>query len=334
MPIQNFAKILDDNPFCRLLGIEFPICQAGMYQVAHGRLAAAVSQAGGLGVIGAAFMEPEDLRREIRLVRETTDRPFGVDILFAEVAKDDPSTTGYTQQVEDHIAVIFEERVPVLVSGLGNPGRIVPDCHALGIKVMSLVGTSRQAQSVAAAGVDVVIASGQDGGGHVGRIGTLPLVSKAVDSVDVPVLAAGGLADGRGLIAALALGAQGVWMGTRFIATDEARGHQNYKQKIADIDEDGTIVTRAHSGKPNRMIRNRFTASWEGRESEIKPYPGQLQEIGEPASILGRIEGDTENGVLPAGQGAGLIREVKPAGEVVADIMDEALAVLTHWAEK
>ncbi len=334
MPIQNFAKILDDNPFCRLLGIEFPICQAGMYQVAHGRLAAAVSQAGGLGVIGAAFMEPEDLRREIRLVRETTDRPFGVDILFAEVAKDDPSTTGYTQQVEDHIAVIFEERVPVLVSGLGNPGRIVPDCHALGIKVMSLVGTSRQAQSVAAAGVDVVIASGQDGGGHVGRIGTLPLVSKAVDSVDVPVLAAGGLADGRGLIAALALGAQGVWMGTRFIATDEARGHQNYKQKIADIDEDGTIVTRAHSGKPNRMIRNRFTASWEGRESEIKPYPGQLQEIGEPASILGRIEGDTENGVLPAGQGAGLIREVKPAGEVVADIMDEARAVLTHWAEK
>ncbi|MBT3660059.1 MAG: hypothetical protein HOF27_07845 [Rhodospirillaceae bacterium] len=305
-----------------------------MYQVAHGRLAAAVSQAGGLGVIGAAFMEPEDLRREIRLVRETTDRPFGVDILFAEVAKDDPSTTGYTQQVEDHIAVIFEERVPVLVSGLGNPGRIVPDCHALGIKVMSLVGTSRQAQSVAAAGVDVVIASGQDGGGHVGRIGTLPLVSKAVDSVDVPVLAAGGLADGRGLIAALALGAQGVWMGTRFIATDEARGHQNYKQKIADIDEDGTIVTRAHSGKPNRMIRNRFTASWEGRESEIKPYPGQLQEIGEPASILGRIEGDTENGVLPAGQGAGLIREVKPAGEVVADIMDEARAVLTHWAEK
>jgi len=334
LPIQNFAKILDDNPFCRLLGIEFPICQAGMYQVAHGRLAAAVSQAGGLGVIGAAFMEPEDLRREIRLVRETTDRPFGVDILFAEVAKDDPSTTGYTQQVEDHIAVIFEERVPVLVSGLGNPGRIVPDCHALGIKVMSLVGTSRQAQSVAAAGVDVVIASGQDGGGHVGRIGTLPLVSKAVDSVDVPVLAAGGLADGRGLIAALALGAQGVWMGTRFIATDEARGHQNYKQKIADIDEDGTIVTRAHSGKPNRMIRNRFTASWEGRESEIKPYPGQLQEIGEPASILGRIEGDTENGVLPAGQGAGLIREVKPAGEVVADIMDEARAVLTHWAEK
>ncbi|MBT6884234.1 MAG: hypothetical protein HOA30_09305 [Rhodospirillaceae bacterium] len=305
-----------------------------MYQVAHGRLAAAVSQAGGLGVIGAAFMEPEDLRREIRLVRETTDRPFGVDILFAEVAKDDPSTTGYTQQVEDHIAVIFEERVPVLVSGLGNPGRIVPDCHALGIKVMSLVGTSRQAQSVAAAGVDVVIASGQDGGGHVGRIGTLPLVSKAVDSVDVPVLAAGGLADGRGLIAALALGAQGVWMGTRFIATDEARGHQNYKQKIADIDEDGTIVTRAHSGKPNRIIRNRFTASWEGRESEIKPYPGQLQEIGEPASILGRIEGDTENGVLPAGQGAGLIREVKPAGEVVADIMDEARAVLTHWAEK
>lgn len=325
--------ILDDNPFCRLLGIRYPICQAGMYQVAHGRLAGAVSAAGDLGVIGAAFMDPDDLRREIRLVREITDRPFGVDILFAEVSGDDPSLRGYTQQVEDHIDVMFDERVPVLVSGLGNPGRVVPDAHALGIKVMSLVGTSGQARAVAAAGVDVVIASGQDGGGHVGRIGTLPLIAKVADAVDVPVLGAGGLADGRGLIAAMALGAQGVWMGTRFIATDEARGHDNYKRKIVEIDEDGTVVTRAHSGKPNRMIRNAFTESWKGREAEIKPYPNQLQEIGEPASVRGRIEGDTEYGVLPAGQGAGVISSVKPAAQVVEDVMAEARAVLDAWSE-
>ena len=139
-----------------------------------------------------------------------------------------------------------------------------------------------------------MIASGHEGGGHVGRIGTMVLVPRVVDQVRIPVIAAGGLADGRGLVAALALGAVGVWMGTRFIATAEARGHDNYKRRITEIDEDGTIVTRAHSGKPNRMIRNEFTKSWEGREAEIKPYPHQLKEVGEPASYRGRIEGDLD----------------------------------------
>jgi len=328
---MTIMNILDKNPFCDLLGIQYPICQAGMYQVAYGQLAAAVSNAGGLGVVGSAFMEPEDLRREIRLVKDLTDKPFGVDILFAEVSGDDTTATGYTQQVEDHIAVTFEEGAHVLVSGLGNPGRIVADAHARGMTVMSLVGNVRQAVAVEASGVDVVIASGHEGGGHVGRIGTIALIPKVVDSVNIPVLAAGGLADGRGLLAALAMGALGVWMGTRFIATQEARGHNNYKRKIVDIDEDGTVVTRAHSGKPNRMIRNRFTDSWIGREHEIKPFPQQLRDVGETRSYRGRIEGDTEMGVLPAGQGAGLITAVPPAGEVVRDIMVEARAVLEQW---
>lgn len=329
MPLTD---ILENNKLCRMLGIRYPVCQAGMYSVAYGKLAAAVSNAGGLGVIGSAFMDPEDLRREIRLVKNETDRPYGVDILFAEVAGGDATVTGYTQEVEDHIAVTFEEGASVIVSGLGDPGRIVPHAHSAGMKVMALVGTSRQARRVEASGVDAVIASGHEGGGHVGRVGTLPLVARVVDSVNIPVLAAGGISDGRGLVAALALGAQGVWMGTRFIATEEARGHIAYKQKIVEIDEDGTTVTRGHSGKTARIIRNRFTDYWDAHQADIKPFPYQLREVGEPASVRGRIEGDTENGVLAAGQGSGTIDLIQPAGEVVRQIMGEARRVLENWA--
>jgi enoyl-[acyl-carrier protein] reductase II len=220
--------------------------------------------------------------------------------------------------------------VPIIVAGLGDPGAIVPRARAAGVKLMALVGTARQAKAVERSGVDAVIASGHEGGGHVGRIGTMVLVPRVVDQVHVPVVAAGGLADGRGLVAALALGAVGVWMGTRFIATAEARGHNNYKRRIAEIDEDGTIVTRAHSGKPNRMIRNEFTKSWEGREGEIKPYPHQLKEVGEPASYRGRIEGDVTYGVLPCGQSAGLIERIESAGEVVENIARQAGEILSR----
>jgi len=326
-------SILENNPLCRMLGIRYPVFQAGMYQVAYGRLAAAVSEGGGLGVIGSAYMEPEQLREEIRYVKEHTDKPFGVDILFARVEGKDTLTAGYTQQVREHIEVAFEESVPVLVSGLGNPGDIVSRAHEAGMIVMSLVGNSKQARRLVADGVDVIIASGQEGGGHVGRVGTVSLVPAVVDAVGVPVLAAGGLADGRGLLVALALGAMGVWMGTRFVATVEAHGHENYKRKIVEIDEEGTVVSRAHSGKTNRMIRNDFTRSWEGRETEILPYPQQLYKVGQAACYAGRIEGNVENGALAAGQSSALIHEIKPAGEVIRDIMDEARAVLRKWEE-
>jgi enoyl-[acyl-carrier protein] reductase II len=194
---------------------------------------------------------------------------------------------------------------------------------------MSVVGAVRHAEKAVADGVDAVIASGSDGGGHVGSIGTAALIPAVVDAVDVPVLAGGGLADGRGLLAALSFGAQGVWMGTRFIATQEARAHENYKQKIAETDTAGTVVTRAHSGKTCRLIRNAFTDSWAGREAEIEPYPLQGMHVGHPASQRGRIEGDVENGVLPAGQSSGLIGGVPKAGEVVQTIMAEADAVLS-----
>ena len=255
---------------CEKLQIEHPVFQAGMGWVARADLAAAVSAAGGLGCIGAgSTMDADELRAEIRSVREQTDRPFAVDILFATVASKVNKAVRYTDKVAAIVDVVFEERVPVLISGLGSPKDAVPTAKELGITVMSVVGAVRHAQKAVADGVDAVIASGSDGGGHVGSIGTAALIPAVVDAVDVPVLAGGGLADGRGLVAALSFGAQGVWMGTRFIATAEARAHENYKHKIARTNTAGTIVTRAHSGKTCRLIRNAFTDSWAGREAEI-----------------------------------------------------------------
>ncbi len=324
------------NPLCQALGIRFPVLQAGMYQVALGALAAAVSEAGGLGTIGSAFMSPEELRKQIRLVKERTEAPFGVDVLFAKPEGADPGSTGYARQVQEHIEVMFEEGVPVLISGLGNPVEVVPRAHDAGMKVLSLVGNVRQAQRLAGDGVDIIIASGRDGGGHVGRVGTAALVPAVVDAMaglrpGMPVVAAGGITDGRGLVAALAFGASGVWMGTRFIATEEAHVHANYKGRIVEIGDEGTVVSRANSGKPNRMIRNAFTDSWEGREAEILPFPQQMLQVGRAASFAGRQQGDVENGVLPAGQGSALIHQVKPAGQVVADVMAEARAILEAW---
>lgn len=328
------TALLDDNPLARMLGIRYPICQAGMYSVAYGALAGAVSEAGGLGVIGSAFMPADDLRDQIRIARAATDHPIGVDILFAEVQGDDATSSGYTAEVEAHIEVTFEERVPVIVSGLGNPHRILARARSAEVTVMALVGNVRQALAVAASGVDVIIASGMEGGGHVGRVGTLPLVSAVVDAVDVPVLAAGGLADGRGLVAAFALGAQGAWMGTRFIATREARGHENYKQKIVETGVDGTVVTRGHSGKTTRIIRNAFSDYWAANEGDIKPFPYQLREVGQPASVRGRVEGDVDNGVLAAGESCGLVHDVPSAGELVERIVAEAREVLQRLGAK
>lgn len=314
---------------CERLNIQHPICQAGMGFVAPGRLAAAVSAAGGLGVIGAGSMNAAQLRDEIQVVRETTDKPFGVDILFAQIkAERNDQVVRYSDEVNKLIAVTLEEQVPVLIAGLGTPAGVVPDAHAQGMVVMALAGNVKQATRMERDGVDILIAQGHEAGGHTGRIGTLALVPQVVDAVSVPVLAAGGIADGRGLVAALALGASGVWMGTRFIVTDEALAHVNYKNKIAEINEEGTVITRCHSGKPCRLIRNAFTDSWEGREHEILPFPMQTIQVGRAAAMKARYDGKVEEGGLPAGQVSGLISSIKPAGAVVSDIMAEAASVI------
>ena len=221
------------------------------------------------------------------------------------------------------------ERAPVLVAGLGNPGPVTAQAHKLGMKVMALCGNVKQGLDHAANGVDVVIAQGHEAGGHTGRIAGFVLIPAVVDAVAPrPVLAAGGIADGRGLVAALALGAVGIWIGTRFIATPEGHCHDNYKKRVVAIDEEGTVVTRAASGKPCRLIRNNFTREWEKREQEIQPFPIQAVRVGRAAGQRGREDGDIDNGNTPCGQSAGLIREIRPAREVVERLMAEAHAAL------
>lgn len=321
------------TPLCDLLGIRYPICQAGMAFVARAKLAAAVSTAGGLGVIAAAHGTPAELREEIRRVRELTDRSFGVDVLFATIRGAGEESGRFTDAVKGWVDVVLEERVPVLVAGLGSPGPVTAEAHRLGIKVMALCGNVKQARDHAAGGVDVVIAQGHEAGGHTGRVAGLVLIPAVVDAAAPrPVVAAGGIADGRGLVAALALGAVGVWIGTRFIATPEAHGHDNYKRKIVAIDEEGTVITRAVSGKPNRQIRNRFTREWEARQTEIQPFPIQYERVGRPAAIRAREEGDVENGSAAAGQSAGLVRDIRPAAEVVAAMVEEAETLLARLA--
>jgi enoyl-[acyl-carrier protein] reductase II len=327
MPTKTRSAL--HTKLCDLLRIRYPICQAGMAFVARSGLAAAVSSAGGLGVIAAAHGTPDHLREEIRRVRDLTDKPFGVDVLFATIRVAGDEVAQFTDQVKGWVDVTLEERVPVLIAGLGNPGPATAEAHKLGMKVMALCGNVKQARDHAANGVDVVIAQGHEAGGHTGRIGGMVLIPAVVDAVTPKlVVAAGGIADGRGLAAALALGAVGVWMGTRFIATHEAFGHDNYKKKIVAIDEEGTVVHRGATGKPCRAIRNDFTREWEKRTAEILPFPLQAQRVGFPAAIRAREEGDIENGHAACGQSAGLIGEIVPARELIERMVAQAQAIL------
>ena len=304
------------------LGIQYPIIQAGMGGVAMAELVAAVSNTGGLGVIGAAIMTPEALQEEIRKTKDLTDKPFGVDLLLAQ---------GWPGQ-ERMIEIMFEEEVPVFASGLGNPAPYVEEMHRHGMTVMAVVGTVRHAVKCAEGGTDIIIAQGTEGGGHTGRVATMALVPQVVDAVaQVPVAAAGGIADGRGLVAALALGACGIWVGTRFVATKEATGHSNYKQKIVEATEESTLVTRAFTGKDCRVIKNRYAEQWEDRQGEIKPFPFQMMVDGDKmnAAIL---HGDSGRGIMPAGQISGMIGDIPAAGEVVREIIEEAEEVLSRLA--
>jgi enoyl-[acyl-carrier protein] reductase II len=306
------------------LGIEYPIVQAGMGGVASAELVAAVSEAGGLGVVGAAMMTPASLREEVRKVKDLTDKPFGVDLLLAQ------NWPGQDKMIE----VMFEEDVPVFASGLGNPAPYAEAMHEHGMTIMAVIGAVRHAHKVTDGGTDIVIAQGTEGGGHTGRIATMALVPQVVDAIaPVPVVAAGGIADGRGLVAALSLGAAGVWVGTRFVATQEANGHDNYKHRIVEATEEGTQVTKCFTGKDCRVIRNRYVDQWEDRQGEIQPFPAQMMVDGAKMdAAIGR--GDTDLGLMPAGQISGAIQEVKSAGDVVREIMEEAEEVLSWLAEK
>ncbi|AYV45318.1 nitronate monooxygenase [Caulobacter flavus] len=313
------------TPLCDLLHVEHPILLAGMGGVSYAPLAAAVSNAGDYGVLGMAGTSPDFIRRQMRQVRALTDKPFGVDLLAA-------TPDALTASVE----VIIEEGASAFVAGLGVPSPIIDRLRAAGLKVMVVCGTVRHARKAQDAGCDAVICQGGEGGGHTGLVGTLPLVAQAVEAVDIPVIAAGGLHDGRGLAAALALGAQGVWMGTRFIASVEAHAGEVYRQAVLAARDEDTVRTRCYSGKPMRVRANPYVDDWETRAGEIQPFPLQAM-ASVQAGVLGGIGGQTEGldpdrSCLAMGQSAGGIREVRPAGEIVASLMAEAETAIRRSA--
>ena len=311
------------TPLCDLLGIEHPILLAGMGGVSYAPLAAAVSNAGGYGVLGMAGTSPDFIRLQMAQVRDLTDKPFGVDLLAA-------TPDALTASVD----AIIDGGASSFVAGLGVPVPIIEKLKGAGLKVMVVCGAVKHAVKAQAAGCDAVICQGGEGGGHTGLVGTLPLVAQAVDAVDIPVVAAGGLHDGRGLAAALALGAQGVWMGTRFIASTEAHAGGLYKQVIVDASDEDTIVTRSYSGKPMRVFRNEWVADWESRPQDIQKFPMQAMlshQAGVMGGIGGQIEGlSRERSAFAMGQGAGAIHDVKSCAEIIREIIAEAEAIIAR----
>jgi enoyl-[acyl-carrier protein] reductase II len=310
---------------CDLLGVKHPIMLAGMGGVSYAELAAAVSNAGGYGVLGMAGRTPEFIRDEMRKVKGLTDKPFGVDLLAA-------SPESLTASVE----IIIEEGASSFVAGLGVPMPIMERLKGAGLKVMVVCGAVKHAVKAEQAGCDAVICQGGEGGGHTGLVGTMPLVAQAVEAVKIPVVAAGGLYDGRGLAAALSLGAVGVWMGTRFIASQEAHAGQMYRDTIVEATDEDTIRTRSYSGKPMRVKKNPYVEDWETRPQEIQPFPMQAMlssRAGVMGGIGGQIEGlDADRSCFAMGQSAGGVHDVLPAAEIVARIMAEAEASIDRVA--
>jgi enoyl-[acyl-carrier protein] reductase II len=302
-----------------LLDIEFPVMLAGMGGVSYHRLVAAVSEAGGIGTLGASTMREGELADEIRGVKELTAKPFGVDLL-----------TALPGSLERDVDLVISGGARVFVAGLGVPRDVVDQLHRSGVLVGSMCGKVRHAIAAVESGCDFVVAQGTEAGGHTGTIATMALVPQVVDAVGdrVVVVAAGGIFDGRGLAAARALGADGVWVGTRFIATPQARAVPGYKDALIATAEDGTVISRSYTGKTCRVLRNEWTNEWEANPEQIKPFPQQaIESMQRGANHLGGDENtvvDVSREFMPAGQGVGAIHELIDAGELVRRFVSEA----------
>jgi enoyl-[acyl-carrier protein] reductase II len=303
---------------CDLFRIDHPIILAGMGGVSMAPLVAAVSNAGGLGVMGAANLDPDGLRGEIRRTRALTRRTFAVDLLAP-----------IPEMIDPFLPVLYEEEIEVFVAGLAVPEKHVAEMKRHGIKIMVMCGKVQHAVRAEAAGADVVAAQGTEAGGHTGEIGTLALVPQVVDTVKIPVVAAGGIVDGRGVVAALALGAQGAVIGTRFIATPEATAAPEYREALVRARQDDTVRTRCYSGKPLRSLKNRYIADWEAEPARIQRFPAQLvHSVQANVMAYWAPHADPERTCMPAGQGVGGFHAIKPAGEVLREIVAQAEAVL------
>ena len=293
--------------------------------VSYAELAAAMCNAGGYGVLGMAGTSPDFIAGQMARVRELTDRPFGVDLLAA-----DPTS------LERSVDVIIEGGADSFVAGLGVPLPIMRKLKDAGVKVMVVGGAVKHAIKAEQAGCDAVILQGGEGGGHTGLVGTLPLVAQAVEAVNIPVVAAGGIYDGRGLAAALSLGAVGVWMGTRFIASAEAHAAQMYKNTIVEATDTDTTRTRCYSGKPMRCRTNDYINDWEGRPQDIQPFPQQAI-LSNQTGVIGGIGGITDEAKLDPdrscfamGQSAGGVRDVLPVKDIVDRIVAEAAQAISR----
>jgi len=307
------------NRICEMLGIEYPIFLGGMAHVSRAPLVSAVSAAGGLGIIGSGGMPPDVLAAEIERVREMTDRPFGVNLMLM-----DPN-------IDAQVEVVLDAGVAMVTTGAGNPAKYIDRLKARGIKIFPVVPAVALAVRMARAGADGIVAEGTESGGHVGEVTTFVLVPQVADAVEIPVVAAGGIADGRGLAAAFALGAEGVQIGTRFLASVEAPVHENFKRAVLKANERSTIVTGRSIGAPVRTIANKMTKTFARYEQEGRPRE-EFEKLAVGGLRRAVYDGDLETGSLMAGQVAGMIREIKPVREIIAEIVTQARRLLPEGA--
>lgn len=310
------------TPLCDLLGIRYPILQGGMAWIADASLAAAVSNAGGLGIISAMNADEEWLRTEIRKAKTLTDRPFGVNIMLK---------SPFAEKVAH---VVAEEKIPVVTTGAGDPSRYMELWNQADIRVLPVVASTAVARHVERSGAAAVIAEGGESGGHVGDLTTMVLVPQICDCVSIPVIAAGGIADGRGAAAAFMLGAVGVQVGTRFLAAKECSVHQNYKKRILKAKDISTVTTGKRLGHPVRCLKNAFSREFLAKEYNPDVPNEELEELGVGALRLAAREGDEKKGCFMAGQAAALVKKEQPAQEIISEIFEEAEQILregTKW---
>ncbi len=305
------------NQICELLNIKYPIIQGGMAWVATAELASAVSNAGGLGLIGAGHMPPDALRKEIRRAKELTTKVFGVNVMLM------------SPFVKEVMQVVVDEKVQVVTTGAGNPGEYIPALKGIGARIIPVVASVALAKRLERTGVDALVAEGHESGGHVGEVSTMALVPQVVDAVSIPVIAAGGIADSRGVVAALALGAQGVQIGTRFVATTECLVHERYKQALVKAKERSTIVTGVSTGHPVRVLQNKLTKEYMERERSGATTE-ELDQMGAGKLRLAAQEGDVDYGSVMVGQIAGMIREVQSVEAVMQDLVSGIPGVMEH----
>ncbi len=304
-----------------LLGIEYPVFQGGMAWVAEHRLAAAVSNAGGLGIIGAASAPPEIVREEIRKCKALTDKPFGVNVMLLN------------PNAEEVAQIVVEEGVQVVTTGAGNPSKFMELWKNAGVKVIPVVASVAMARMMERAGASAVVAEGMESGGHIGSITTMALLPQVVDAVQIPVIAAGGIADGRGLAAALMMGAAGVQMGTRFVAAKESIVHQNYKEKLIKASDIDSEVTGMTTGHPVRCIRNKMTKEYLKLEKAGADFM-ELEKLTLGSLKKAVMDGDVVNGTLMAGQIAGLVKAEDSCEDIITSMVAQADALLHKGANE